>query len=536
MRIHLAPLWLSSVQKMSYGRKTYKKVEVALLFGLSRQDVMCLAFQLAEKSGVSHPFRDNSAGRRWFDGFRRRHPNLTLRSAQSLSFLRAKATNPQVIEDFFGKLGSIYARLNILTKPMQVYNVDECGVNVTLHKGRVVSELGRRNVHRVTASEKGKNHTIIVCGSASGQAIPPMIIFPRVRVPQEFEADSPPGSLLAAQKKGWVTSELYLRWFKFFLSQIPPLRPILLIQDGHSNSSHITVDLIQLAKENDIHIMCLPSHTTHVLQPLDVGVFSSFKHHAGKALNALVRSSPGRVPTTADIPKIISQAWPMSITAVNLMSGFRKTGIHPLNPGCIKDRELAPSKGIADSPPENFRDSVDSSSTANSIETHAPPSAGHSASGGTVTSSSPDSSLSHTMDSLFIRPKLKRSTRRRRAAYNHTAVMVTEDRFLKTLQEDKEARGRKPPQRRTSTSRRQRNQKWGHEKNKSSRVGKGKRAREKYPSSSESDCECPLCGQHYGEQSATWIQCSDCEEWYDTDCVSLNPDSLPEHFLCVKCA
>ena len=49
----------------------------------------------------------------------------------------------------------------------------------------------------------------------------------------------------------------------------------------------------------------------------------------GKALNALVRSSPGRVPTTADTPKIISQAWPMSITAINLMSGFRKTGYIP---------------------------------------------------------------------------------------------------------------------------------------------------------------------------------------------------------------
>ena len=46
----------------------------------------------------------------------------------------------------------MYAWLNILTKPMQVYNVDECGVNVTLHNGQVVSELGRHNVHRVTAS------------------------------------------------------------------------------------------------------------------------------------------------------------------------------------------------------------------------------------------------------------------------------------------------------------------------------------------------------------------------------------------------
>ena len=115
-----------------------------------------------------------------------------------------------------------------------------------------------------------------------------------------------------------------------FYSANPPARPILLIQDGHS--SHITVELIELAKENNIHILCLPSHTTHLLQPLDVGVFSSFKHHIGRVLNTLLRSSPGRVPTSEDIPNILSQAWPASMTAINFMSGFRKTGIYPLNP------------------------------------------------------------------------------------------------------------------------------------------------------------------------------------------------------------
>ena len=98
---------------------------------------------------------------------------------------------------------------------------------------------------RVIASEKGKNHTIVACGSASGHVIPPMIIFPHVCVPSYFAAGCPLGSSLASQKKGWVTSELYLKWFKFFIQQIPPARPILLIQDGHS--SHITVELIELA-------------------------------------------------------------------------------------------------------------------------------------------------------------------------------------------------------------------------------------------------------------------------------------------------
>ena len=34
----------------------------------------------------------------------------------------------------------------------------------------------------MVGAEKGKNHTVIVRGSASGFVLPPMIIFPRVHV------------------------------------------------------------------------------------------------------------------------------------------------------------------------------------------------------------------------------------------------------------------------------------------------------------------------------------------------------------------
>ena len=59
-----------------------------------------------------------------------------------------------------------------------------------------------------------------------------------------------------------------------FVQMIPPLRPVLLVLDGHG--SHITIDVIEYARSNEVYLLCLPSHTSHILQPLDVGVSNHF--------------------------------------------------------------------------------------------------------------------------------------------------------------------------------------------------------------------------------------------------------------------
>ena len=132
-------------------------------FGLTREDIVRLAFNITEKSGRKHPFSGNKAGRGWFEGFKARHPKLTLRIPQPLSYCRALCSNQEVIDDFFGKLGAIYGRLNLVAKPMQVFNADETGISVVHKPGKVVAELGRHYVYALTSAEKGKIHTILTC-------------------------------------------------------------------------------------------------------------------------------------------------------------------------------------------------------------------------------------------------------------------------------------------------------------------------------------------------------------------------------------
>ena len=90
----------------------------------------------------------------------------------------------------------------------------------------------------------------------------------------------------------------------FFVASILPTRPVLLIEDGHS--SHISLEVIKLAKENDIHLLCLPVHTTHLLQPLDVGVFRCLKSNFSKMCKQFLAVNPGQVITTDLIASLLA--------------------------------------------------------------------------------------------------------------------------------------------------------------------------------------------------------------------------------------
>ena len=109
------------------------------------------------------------------------------------------------------------------------------------------------------------------------------------------------------------------------------MRPVLVIEDRHS--SHISMEVTLLAKENDVHLLCLPSHTTHILQPLDVAVFKSLKTHYSIACKSFLSSHPGHVIQSENIASLLGQAWPKALIPINIMSGFKKCGIYPLNPG-----------------------------------------------------------------------------------------------------------------------------------------------------------------------------------------------------------
>ena len=116
-----------------------------------------------------------------------------------------------------------------------------------------------------------------MCVNAYATLLEPYIVFTGKHLMDNCTNGGPLATRYAVSPNGWMTNTAYIDWFKnLFLPSIPSDRVILLILDG-SHSSHISYEVHKMAIENQMHMLKLPPHLTHLLQPLDVGVFTPLK-------------------------------------------------------------------------------------------------------------------------------------------------------------------------------------------------------------------------------------------------------------------
>lgn len=232
------------------------------LMPLSKVEFLKLAYQLAEKLKINHRFNKEKqmAGKDFYYHFMSRHQDLRLRTAESTSLQRAVGFSKDQVTGFFDKLTELMDKHKF--SPSKIFNVDETGVScVHTNSLKVMSIKGKKQVGKLTSAERGRNVTILLSINATGdQFIPPLFVFPRVRIDNDLKRDAPLGSIFDGQKSGWITKEGFLKWLHAFVDRVNPneKNPVLLILDGHG--SHKDLDVILYAKEHHIHIISLPPH------------------------------------------------------------------------------------------------------------------------------------------------------------------------------------------------------------------------------------------------------------------------------------
>ena len=146
--------------------------------------------------------------------------------------------------------------------------------------------------------------------------------------------------------------------------------PVLIILDGHSSHTK-NIAAIEYARERGIHMLSLPPHTTHKLQPLDRSFFGPLMSNFNQAADKWMRNHAGKGITTYQICSLFGEAYVKTASMSNALAGFVKSGIWPCNRDVFTDADYVVADQFCDSD-----DEPNATGAAGAVGTTAGPAAG----------------------------------------------------------------------------------------------------------------------------------------------------------------
>ena len=299
-------------------------------FGKIRRDVKCIVETYARQKNT---LKGAAISDGWWNKYLKRNPEISLRCGDSTAGVRMDAINTDNMKAYFDLLRQIYDEHGFESHPECIYNMDETGVPLEPRPPKVVARKGQKKVRYRTSGQKAQI-TVLGCANAAGQTLPPFIIFAAKQLNPLWTRNEVPGTRYGVSDKGWVDQELFHIWLKeHFLTNAVAQRPLLLLLDGHS--SHFEPQSIQFAKDNEIVIFCLPPHTTHECQPLDVGLFGPLKRHWQQACHSFYQKNTTQVISKYNFCQVFKDAWLNAVVPANVCAGFKKAGVYPFNPKAV---------------------------------------------------------------------------------------------------------------------------------------------------------------------------------------------------------
>jgi len=313
-------------------------------YGYSRAEVVDMASEYAVCLGKRDAQQPLSL--KWFRGFMSRWPELKVLKPRGLEFQRAKATTVDCVSKYYRELGSILDKYSLKDRPERIYNVDEKGLSTSHTPPSVVS--GCEFKPQAVTSASRSLITVIGCGNALGHSIPPFFVFPGVRMRPDLLEGGSPGADGTVTESGWSNSIVFRRYLEQhllkYLPERSPENPVLVMYDGHK--SHINLGLIDWAKTQHLILFILPAHTSHVLQPLDVGCFGPFERVYNAISHKFMREHCGQSITRYNVCSLACSAYLKALSHGNLQASFRKTGIFPFNPSAVDPSIFKPSEAL----------------------------------------------------------------------------------------------------------------------------------------------------------------------------------------------
>ena len=244
-----------------------------------------------------------------------RHPQISVSATEK--FGRAcTSVSVEDIASFYKKLVETLTNnkygYKFLDSPNRIFNCDETAMEFDVIS-KFVCTKKRQKFVSVQCRGMHEKVSVLSCVSASGTSLPHLFIYKSLsgKIPKYVTNGAEEFTMFQGQNLGWMSKDIYLKWFK---EQFPKFslaeRPLLLLFDGLK--THARIKLIEASEESQILLYCLPAHSSHLLQLLDLSVFGSLETRWKRVANTFNHFT-GRVINQYNFAHLFKLAWNCSI-------------------------------------------------------------------------------------------------------------------------------------------------------------------------------------------------------------------------------
>lgn len=117
-------------------------------------------------------------------------------------------------------------------------------------------------------------------------------------------------------------------------------RPVLLLVD--SVSSHVNLEAFEFAKSKGIEIYMFIPNATHIMQPLDKGVFGPLKNKWHQVVRRHTRENPSTPVGKEIFAELLKEAYLLFYRPLTVINSFKTSGIYPVDSTVVTSTMLKP--------------------------------------------------------------------------------------------------------------------------------------------------------------------------------------------------
>lgn len=324
------------------------------------------------KAGSSEDSEIHTVGANWVERFLRRNPEFKKQYTRYQERTRKAASSSEESQSYFLHiLANLVRRHKVL--PENLWSCDEKGI--TVGQSQVpTAAIVRQPTKKATAEGGHEFCSVLDTANAAGFVIPPFIVVgSKTHGESSYDSndtsdgrhttlDATRDATFAVSEGGHMNDELGIQYIsEHFEPHTRPAagRPRILIVNGHS--SHICWPVVQYALDHNIHIIQLPSKSTQMLQPLDVGCFAPLQTSYKRHFEEWLLKNPQSLIQKADFLELLFIARTEIYTVDTVKDAWGTSGCWPI--------DVDKARGVPPPPPAILVEPAPDSSNLRALDT-----------------------------------------------------------------------------------------------------------------------------------------------------------------------